>query len=215
MAIAMLSSDKQRHQLLIDFYEIEGVNVDVFTTYQDLIDSENIYTILLVDEVLEGLNVYQVCEVLKYKVNLPIIMFSKQDDVVLEKRAFDVGCVDYIKEPYSIELVSRRIKVHDQSVKEIDADEIEIDDNITIDLRNNCLIIDGENIALTLKQFEILCYLVKNPNRIVSRQELLESIWGRDISNRRIVDTHIKNIRKLVPSIRLETISGSGYRYRD
>jgi two-component system alkaline phosphatase synthesis response regulator PhoP len=87
--------------------------------------------------------------------------------------------------------------------------------NITIDYREKIVSKDGELIKLPLKEFEMLALLVQNKNKVLSREELISRIWGSDLIyvDPRTIDVHIKNIRKVLDVISIQTVYGIGYRY--
>jgi DNA-binding response OmpR family regulator len=201
--------------IIKQYFINNDVVLDIYPDYLELIDNLETHNIVLIDELYNEANVFQVCEVLSNTKKVPMIMLSSNDDLSYEKKAYDIGCVDYVPINNNLDILRRKIAVHCTKVSNDIGlkDVFELSDGVVFDIRNNHLKVDEEVVNLTGKQYKILKYLILNNEKIVSRQELVAEIWNEEVNNERVIDTHIKNIRKLIPKIRIDTISGGGYRY--
>ena len=175
------------------------------------LDKENInnYDLLLLDIMLPDGDGFKICQEIKSKYHIPIIILTAKDeeeDIVL---GFDLGCDDYVTKPFKTrELISRikRIMMKEKSI---------MVRNIKVDLDSNKVYVGDELINLTTLEFKILKLLFSNVNHIITRNQLLESIWDYDekFVNDNTLTVYIKRIReKLHDEELIKTIKGIGYR---
>lgn len=175
------------------------------------LDKENInnYDLLLLDIMLPDGDGFKICQEIKSKYHIPIIILTakdEEDDIVL---GFDLGCDDYVTKPFKMgELISRikRIITKENSI---------IVKNIKLDLDSNKVYVNDEIVNLTTLEFKILKLLFSNVNHIITRNQLLESIWDYDekFVNDNTLTVYIKRIReKLHDEELIKTIKGIGYR---
>lgn len=178
------------------------------------LDKENInnYDLLLLDIMLPDGDGFKICQEIKSKYHIPIIILTakdEEDDIVL---GFDLGCDDYVTKPFKMgELISRikRIITKENSI---------IVKNIKLDLDSNKVYVNDEILNLTTLEFKILKLLFSNVNHIITRNQLLESIWDYDekFVNDNTLTVYIKRIReKLHDEELIKTIKGIGYRVDD
>ena len=183
--------------------------------------------IVLLDIMIPQLNGWEVCRRLKQDPDtrsIPIIMVTgrvEEGDKVL---GFELGADDYVTKPFSprellarMRAVGRRGRVAEAGHKKrhLKAGELEIDrDRFEVTMR-------GQGVALTPKEFELLATLVATPGRVFGREELLDTVWGRDeFVEPRTVDVHVARLRgkftgAKLPAPGIETVRGVGYRFRD
>ncbi|MDE7327492.1 MAG: response regulator transcription factor [Lachnospiraceae bacterium] len=170
--------------------------------------------LILLDLLLPKVDGFAVCEIIRKESKVPIIMLTALDDDDSQMKGFDALADDYITKPFSMPLVVRRIEA---VLRRIDEQEQVLSviqyKNIRLDTECYEVYVDGENIPLTVREFEILKLFLENQGRAFSRDNLLNSIWGYDyFGDEKIVNTHIKNIRKKLGVDYIETIRGVGYK---
>lgn len=175
---------------------------------------ENEYDLILLDLMLPKLNGLEVCRRLRKVKNTPIIMLTARDDVMDKVTGFQTGADDYVSKPFAIEELLARIEALLRRVnanKPI-ANKLEFND-ISIDMDARIVIQDGEEINLTTKEYELLVELMKNNNKVLSRESLLENIWGYDYeAETNIIDVYIRHLRsKLKNDGYIQTVRGIGY----
>ena len=175
---------------------------------------ENEYDLILLDLMLPKLNGLEVCRRLRKVKNTPIIMLTARDDVMDKVTGFQTGADDYVSKPFAIEELLARIEALLRRVnanKPI-ANKLEFND-ISIDMDARIVIQDGEEINLTTKEYELLVELMKNKNKVLSRDTLLENIWGYDYeAETNVVDVYIRHLRsKLKNDGYIQTVRGIGY----
>lgn len=170
--------------------------------------------LVLLDLLLPKVDGFAVCEVLRKESKVPIIMLTALDDDDSQMKGFDALADDYITKPFSMPLVVKRIEAvlrrTDGHMQEPSAVQYK---NIYLDAESYEVYVDGGSVALTAREFDILKLLLTNQGKVFSRDNLLNSIWGYDyFGDEKIVNTHIKNIRRKLGVDYIETIRGVGYK---
>ena len=175
--------------------------------------SEDISLVLL-DIMLPKIDGFGVCEVIRQKSQVPIIMLTALSDEENQIRGFEQQIDDYIPKPFSPKILLYKIAAI------LRRGSSESNDMNIIVYKDLCMNIDGfhlyrneQEIILTQKEFELLRLLLENQGRVFTRDNLLNSIWGYDyFGDEKIVNTHIKNIRRKLGVDYIETIRGEGYK---
>jgi len=178
--------------------------------------------IILLDLMLPGLPGTEVCRQIRTTSAVPIIMLTAKDSEVDIVVGLELGADDYVTKPYSArELLARMRAV----LRRTAAPEEELDDRVltagrvTVDLDRHAVAVDGTEISMPLKEFELLEVLVRNAGRVLTRGQLIDRVWGSDYyGDTKTLDVHIKRIRSRIeknPSepVMLVTVRGLGYRF--
>ena len=175
---------------------------------------ENEYDLILLDLMLPKLNGLELCRRLRKVKNTPIIMLTARDDVMDKVTGFQTGADDYVSKPFAIEELLARIEalLRRVNVNKVVANKLEFND-ISIDMDARIVMQDKEEINLTTKEYELLVELMKNKNKVLSRDTLLENIWGYDYeAETNVVDVYIRHLRsKLKNDGYIQTVRGIGY----
>lgn len=185
---------------------------------------EKEYDIILLDVMLPKMDGFEVCQQIREFSNVPIVMLTAKGDDMDKILGLDYGADDYITKPFNILEVKARIKAimrrtTKQVVKESNPNVIENGD-LKIDCESRRLYILGKEINLTAKEFDLMELLVKNPNKVYSRENLLNLVWGYEYpGDVRTVDVHVRRLREKVESNPSDpkyvyTKWGVGYYYR-
>lgn len=180
--------------------------------------------LILLDLMLPGEDGYSICKNIRKESTVPIIMISAKGESISKITGLDLGADDYIQKPFDCEEVMARIKsvlrsrTYSQNSVEVNKDNLAYTFNdLSINVNERLLLYKNKSLELPPKEFDLLVYLIDKSNQVVTREELLESIWGYEyIGDSRTVDVHIKRIRaKLKDSIhwKLATVWGVGYRF--
>lgn len=174
------------------------------------------YNLIILDIMLPKIDGYVLCEIIRKESNVPIIMLTALDSEENQLKGFDLNIDDYITKPFSMKVFLKRVEAVLRREKKILDDTIisqEINyKNIKVDTNAFLVFVDGNKIDLTIKEYELLIMLLKNRGKVLSRENLLSTLWGYDYYNdSRVIDTHIKNLRKKLNSDFIETIRGVGY----
>ena len=173
------------------------------------------YDAIILDIMMPRRDGITVCNNLrKSGIETPILFLTAKDEVSDKVTGLDTGGDDYLVKPFAFEELLARIKSILRRPKQIVQDKLALDD-LVLDTKAQKLTVNNKTIALTLREYSLLEYLLRNTGSVITREELLDHVW--DIfydSQSNVVDVHIKNIRKKLPSSyakRIETIRGKGY----
>src|SRR5699024_985926 len=171
--------------------------------------------LVLLDLMLPKIDGFAVCEILRKESHVPIIMLTALDDDDSQMKGFDALADDYITKPFSMPVVMKHIEAVLRRAEQGDAapNTVIRYKEITLDTDSLSVHVGTKSISLTAREFEILKLLLENQGRVISRERLLDTIWGYDyFGDEKIVNTHIKNIRKKLGVNYIETMRGAGYK---
>ncbi|HJB62957.1 MAG TPA: response regulator transcription factor [Candidatus Microbacterium pullistercoris] len=178
--------------------------------------------VILLDLMLPGMPGTEVCRQIRTTSSVPIVMLTAKDSEVDIVVGLELGADDYVTKPYSSrELLARMRAVLRRSMaSEDDLDEHVLEaGRVTLDIDRHTVSVDGEQIAMPLKEFELLELLMRNTGRVLTRGQLIDRVWGSDyFGDTKTLDVHIKRIRsriEVTPSKpqMLVTVRGLGYRF--
>jgi DNA-binding response OmpR family regulator len=162
-----------------------------------------------------------VCRRLRQTSDVPIIMLTAKDDISDKVTGLDIGADDYMTKPFAVEELLARIRVllKRKYHKTNEQDILKIG-KLTLCKNNYKVEFDNENIELTKKEFELLEYLMKNKNIVISREKILDNVWGYDYyGDTNIIDVYIRYLRSKIDQkynvSLIETVRGVGYIIRD
>jgi two-component system response regulator VanR len=215
--ILIVEDDLSIQALLHDFIQEAGYSVVLAADGVEALAkySEQSFDLILLDIMLPKIDGFGVCEVIRQKSDVPIIMLTALDDEGNQLKGLDLQADDYITKPFSMPVLLRKIAaVLRRSSKQNDMPQTMSYKDLTLDLEGYKVYTKEESIDLTPREFEILRELLIHKGRILTRQNLLQTLWKYEFfGEERIVDTHIKNLRKkLGAADYIETIRGVGYR---
>ena len=171
--------------------------------------------LVLLDLMLPKIDGFAVCELIRKESHIPVIMLTARDDDDSQIKGFDALADDYITKPFTMPLVMRRIEAVLRRTEQGNQTENTIIHykDISLDIDSFTVLVNGENISLTTREFEILKLLLENQGRVFTRDNLLNTIWGYDyFGDAKIVNTHIKNIRRKLGVDYIDTIRGVVYK---
>ncbi|MRS03298.1 response regulator transcription factor [bacterium] len=215
------------YNLTNEGYEVE-TSVDGLEAYQKA-HSGN-YNLILLDIMLPGMDGFELCRKIRAEKNTPILMLTARDDEIDRIVGLEVGADDYMSKPFSMRELLARVKAMLRRVRlmleettpvvvETPSKEVLTFGDLVIDSIRREVRINSENLELKPKEFELLHYLAINRGRALSRDKILEDVWGWDyMGESRTVDVHMRWLRQKIeldPSQpkRLITVRGAGYRF--
>lgn len=216
--IFIVEDDENIRELLLYALNSNGFEAMGFESAESFWNeiSENIPDIVLLDIMLpkeSGTDILKKIRKNEKTKNLPAIMLTAKSTEMDKVKSFSYGADDYITKPFSVLELVARIKAVLKRADKDKSDNI-VFKNITIIPEKRLVSVDDENIQLTYKEFELLLYLIKNKEIVLSRNQILENIWGYEFEGEsRTVDMHIKTLRKkLLDSGKyIKTIRSVGY----
>lgn len=209
--------------------EMEGYDVDTARSAEEALGKDlSAYSLVLLDVMMGEISGFQMAKIMKMSpktADIPIIFCTAKDTDDDQETGFDIGADDYIPKPYSIRNVLTRVKaaLRRMSIAHRTGDELKIGkdvlsiEGLKLNLALKSTSVDGRELKLPRKEFEMLALFLAHPGRIYSREEILEKVWPDNVVVLdRVVDVHLANLRsKLGPySKRIITRSGYGYGFQ-
>ena len=186
--------------------------------------------LIVLDIMLPGMDGFEVCRILRQEMNTPVLMLTARDDEIDRVVGLEVGADDYMTKPFSMrELIARvkamlrRVRLVREEVSAsggaVPAPQALTFENLILDLTRREVRLDGQPLALKPKEFELLLFLAQHRGQVLSREFILERVWGWNyIGDSRTVDVHIRWLREKIerePGLptRIQTVRGAGYRF--
>lgn len=215
MNILIVDDEKLLRNVIKEYSTSLGYNVYEAEDGQEAIDivKNNNINVIILDIMMPKLDGYKTCVEIKKIKDIPIIMLSARKEELDKLTGFEAGADDYMEKPFSPKELMARIKAVSKRSKI--TDEFRYKD-LVIDYMGHSVTIDNEELKLTPKEYEILCYLIENKGIAISRENLLNKLWGYSFfGDDRTVDTHIKKLRGNLGKYRnlITTIRGVGYKF--
>lgn len=218
--ILVIDDEQKIREMIRKYAEFEGFTVDEAKDGFDAVnkaDKEK-YDLIIMDVMMPNLDGFSaVKEIKKKDSNVPVIMLSALGEEYDKIHGFDVGVDDYVVKPFSTKELMMRIHA---ILKRTNADTVDNDkfvlNDLVIDYAARTVTIKNERIQLSPKEYELLVYLVKNRGIALTREKILETVWGYDFfGDDRTLDTHVKLLRKNLGdySKYIVTLRGVGYRF--
>lgn len=214
--ILVVEDDNQIQELIVEFLSSQDYIVDTANDgvegYEKFKSGE--YDLVILDVMMPRLDGHSLCKVIRnIDKEVSIIFLTALGDEENEIKGFDLNADDYISKPFSFNILIKRVEaVLRRKNKEKSEDEVLKFEGLKLDLQTFKSYIDEEEIELTLKEFNILKLMISSYPTVVSREKLIEKIWGYDyFGDTRVIDAHMKNIRKKIKKDYIKTIKGVGY----
>lgn len=225
--ILIIEDDVSIAELEMDYLQINGFQVHIENNGEKgLLKAMNEdYDLIILDLMLPGIGGFDICKRIRLEKEIPIIIVSAKKEDVDKMRGLGLGADDYMTKPFSPNELVARVKAHISRYERLssgnrptDRDIIEAR-GISIDKTSRKVYVNGKEVEFTSKEYELLLLLANNPNRVFSKEELFERIWGLDpIGGIATVTVHIRRLREKIefdssnPEY-IETIWGVGYRF--
>lgn len=176
---------------------------------------ENLVDIIIMDIMMPGYDGYEVLEYIRQESKVPVIFLTAKRELEDRIKGFETGADDYLTKPFSMKELVMRTKAILKRTNSID-DNLKDYGDLTIDEEKKEIMVQESIIELSQREYEILLYLVKNQHIPISRERLLDRIWGLDFEgDDRVVDTAIKRLRKKLGKAEgyIKTVRGLGYKF--
>lgn len=220
MARMLIVDDEEKiREVVREYAEFEGFEVSEASDGMEAVEkarSEE-FDVIVLDIMMPRLDGFSACKEIKKTSKAPVIMLSARGEEYDKLFGFELGIDDYVVKPFSPKELMARVKV---AVKRSKAEDAQGDvfryEGLEINFTAREVIIDGAKVQMTPKEYDLLFYLVRNNNIALSREKLLEEVWGYDFyGDDRTVDTHIKMLRNSLGRYRrlIVTLRGMGYKF--
>ena len=195
--------------------EQDGMEVDCAYDGEEALAmaGQNTYDIILLDVMLPKLNGFEVCQQIREFSNVPIVMLTAKGDDMDKILGLEYGADDYIKKPFSVMELISRVKALLRRSEPVEEKILSLDGLVLNDEKRETTV-DGRQIELTYKEYELLRFLMKNKNIVLERDRIMEYVWGIDFEGEsRTLDMHIKTLRQKLGDYggRIRTIRSVGY----
>jgi two-component system response regulator RegX3 len=201
----------------------EGFDVSVAATGPEAVElfEKNGADLILLDLMLPGLSGTEVCRQIRTKSSVPIIMLTAKDSEIDKVVGLEIGADDYVTKPYSSrELIARiRAVLRRGELQDVADDGAVIEVGpVRMDTDRHVISVNGAEVSIPLKEFELLEFLMRNPGRVLTRIQLIDRVWGSDyVGDTKTLDVHIKRLRAKIekdpanPEF-IQTVRGMGYK---
>ena len=188
---------------------IAGDGVEALAKFQ-----KDKFDLILLDLMLPKIDGFGVCEFIRRESNVPILMLTALDREQEQLRGFRMEIDDYVTKPFSMPILLQKIRaILRRTSAEKEENRCLRYRDLTLDLDGMEAVLAGRSLDLTTREFELLQTLISSPGRVFTREVLLAKLWGYDFfGDERVVDSHIKNLRRKLGTEYIETVRGVGYR---
>lgn len=216
----LVVDDEQRiREIIKEYAEFNGFQVTQAEDGMEAVEKvkNEDFDIIIMDIMMPKLDGYSACKEIKKIKEIPVIMLSARGEEYDKLFGFEIGVDDYVVKPFSPkELIARIRAVMNRVNSSKKAENTVTYKTLVINFTAREVTIDGEKVSMTPKEYDLLFYMVKNMNIALSREKLLEEVWGFDFyGDDRTVDTHIKMLRNSLKQYRnlIVTLRGMGYKF--
>lgn len=215
--ILVVEDDLDIQDLLTNFLQEAGYSIVLANDGVEALSifSDVQFDLILLDIMLPKIDGFAVCELIRKQSQVPIIMLTALNGEEEQIRGLDMQVDDYITKPFSMPVLIRKIAavLRRSTISQNQEHQTVAYKNLILDLDSYSALVNGESYELTQREFEILRELLLNQGRVLTRRILLERLWKYDFyGDERVVDTHIKNLRKKLGIDFIQTIRGVGYK---
>lgn len=221
--ILVVDDDKNICELLRLYLEKEGYSVILSNDGEEAIVKFNALKpdLVLLDIMLPGLDGWQVCREIRKKSNTPIIMLTAKGETFDKVLGLELGADDYVVKPFDTKEIVARIKAvlrrMGQAANENEIKEVQYE-NLVINMTRYEMKVGGQVVDAPPKELELLFHLASNPNRVYTRDQLLDEVWGFEYyGDSRTIDVHVKRLREKLEGASdkwaLKTVWGVGYKF--
>lgn len=223
MPLMLIADDNRQITSILEGYaKKEGYEVKIAYNGSQALEAFNKYNpdIVLLDVMMPIMDGFEVCREIRKISNVPVIMITARGEDFERIMGLDIGADDYIVKPFSpaevmarVRAIMRRLATDNTTIRSLKYD------NLTINMDDYIVTIDNNNVSLTKKEIELLWTLAVNKNKVFTRDNLLNSLWGYDYyGDSRTVDSHIKRLRSKIDNFEhknweIKTIWGVGYKF--
>jgi DNA-binding response OmpR family regulator len=223
--ILVVDDDKNICELLKLYLENEGFTAYVANDGQDAVNKFHSKTpdLVLLDIMLPKMDGWQVCREIRKTSGVPIIMLTAKGETFDKVLGLELGADDYVTKPFDTKEVMARVKAvlrrtNGTAEEDNSAKKIVVYDNLEINIVNYELKVKGEPVDTPPKELELIYHFASNPNRVYTRDQLLDEVWGFDYyGDSRTVDVHVKRLREKLEGVSdkwsLKTVWGVGYKF--
>ena len=218
LKIVVVDDEARMRKLVKDFLSVKGFTVLEASNGEEAVDlffEQKDIALIILDVMMPKMDGWETCRTIRKYSQVPIIMLTARSEERDELQGFNLGVDEYISKPFSPKILVARVEAILRRSNAVSSDLIEIG-GIRIDKAAHQVTIDGQNIDLSYKEFELLTYFVENQGIALSREKILNNVWNYDyFGDARTIDTHVKKLRSKMgeKGDYIRTIWGMGYKF--
>ena len=218
LKVLVVDDESRMRKLVKDFLVKSGFEV---VEAEDGEQAEDVYyadkdiSLIILDVMMPKMNGYDVCRTIRKDSKVPIIMLTAKSEEQDELAGFNLGVDEYISKPFSPKILVARVEAILRRTNAIGNDKLEYE-GIEVDKTAHYVRIDGEEVELSYKEFELLTYFIENKGIALSREKILNNVWNYDyFGDARTIDTHVKKLRSKMgeKGDYIKTVWGLGYKF--
>lgn len=223
MKILVVDDEVNIRNVIKEYAKFEGYEVEEAGNGMQAVEicKEKDFDIIIMDVMMPKLDGFSTIKEIRKTKNIPVLMLSARGEEYDKLFGFEIGIDDYVVKPFSPKEVMARVAAITSRVKNNSKAKKEdkyVFEGLEIDMLGRVVVVDGEKKELTPKEYDLLVYLIKNKNIALSREKILNEVWGYDFFGEdRTVDTHVKMLRNSIGKYRdkITTIRGMGYKFEE
>lgn len=223
LKILVVDDEVNIRNVIKEYAKFEGYEVEEAGNGMQAVEicKEKDFDIIIMDVMMPKLDGFSAIKEIRKNKNIPVLMLSARGEEYDKLFGFEIGIDDYVVKPFSPKEVMARVAAITSRVKNNSKTKKEdkyVFEGLEIDMLGRVVVVDGEKKELTPKEYDLLVYLIKNKNIALSREKILNEVWGYDFFGEdRTVDTHVKMLRNSIGKYRdkITTIRGMGYKFEE
>ena len=223
LKILVVDDEVNIRNVIKEYAKFEGYEVEEAGNGMQAVEicKEKDFDIIIMDVMMPKLDGFSAIKEIRKTKNIPVLMLSARGEEYDKLFGFEIGIDDYVVKPFSPKEVMARVAAITSRVKNNSKTKKEdkyVFEGLEIDMLGRVVVVDGEKKELTPKEYDLLVYLIKNKNIALSREKMLNEVWGYDFFGEdRTVDTHVKMLRNSIGKYRdkITTIRGMGYKFEE
>ncbi|MEE1227516.1 MAG: response regulator transcription factor [Lachnospiraceae bacterium] len=219
LKILVVDDESRMRKLVRDFLKRKGYEIVEAADGEEALDifyEDKDLSLIICDVMMPKMNGFDVVKEIRRNSDIPIIMLTAKGDEGSELNGFDLGVDEYISKPFSPKVLVARVEAILRRSNTIASGETLSADGIEVDIAAHEVKIDGKEINLSFKEFELLTYFMNNQGMALSREKILNNVWNYDyFGDARTIDTHVKKLRNKLgdKGKDIKTIWGMGYKF--
>ncbi|MDD3365508.1 MAG: response regulator transcription factor, partial [Syntrophomonas sp.] len=217
--ILIVDDEELIRDLIKEYISLENFSADEAADGREAIElyKQNSYALIILDVMMPKMDGWSVCREIRKTSQVPIIMLTARGEEYDKLLGFELGIDDYIVKPFSPkELLARMKAIIRRSAALSEPNDYVNFEGLTVDFDSHNVYVNDKLVSLTPKEYELLSFFAQNTNRVFSREQLLDLVWGYDfMGDSRTVDTHVKMLRESLGDYRkyIVTVWGTGYKF--
>lgn len=219
LKILVVDDESRMRKLVKDFLTKSSYDVleaEDGSRALDIFYEQNDIALVILDVMMPNMDGWQVCKEIRAYSKVPIIMLTARADERDELQGFELGVDEYISKPFSPKILVARVEAILRRTSQFSSDGVLEADGIVLDKTAHIVTVDGKQVELSYKEFELLSYFMENRGIALSREKILNSVWNYDyFGDARTIDTHVKKLRSKMgeKGDLIKTIWGMGYKF--